>query len=264
MFISKKDIKLIAKELYEAEKNAKPIEKSITDRYPDMTLQDAYSIQLELIDLKQQNGEVIIGKKIGFTSEKLRKQFNVTEPDYGILTNAGTFMENTPISMSTLIEPRIEGEIAFVLKEDLKGPNVTIVDVYNATKGIIPCIEVVDSRMKNWNMKLLDSISDNASNAKIVLGTKMESLDKFDLKHMGLVVTKNGYVMETAAGAAVFGHPAYSVAWLANKLSEFGIYLKKGEIILSGSFTPVFDVKANDYVEATFDGLGSVSVRFVD
>ncbi len=262
--ITKEDIQKIAKELYYAEKNAVPLETSITDRYPDMTLQDAYGIQLELIQLKEQDGETIIGKKIGFTSEKLRQQFNVTEPDYGILMNSGTFMENTPISMSTLIEPRIEGEIAFVLKEDLKGPNVTIVDVYNATKGIIPCIEIVDSRMNNWNMKLLDSISDNASNAKIVLGTNMQSLEKFNLKYMGLVVTKNGYVMETGAGAAVFGHPAYSVAWLANKLSEFGIYLKKGEIILSGSFTPVFDVKSGDYVEAAFDGLGSVSVRFVD
>lgn len=256
-------IEKFAKELHIAHNTSAPIKDNITDTYSDFTLADAYNIQLETIKLRINDGEKIIGKKIGFTSEKLRQQYNVLEPDYGILMDTCVMHESLPISMKDLIKPRIEGEIAFILKEDLVGPNITIIDVYRATDFIMPCIEIVDSRFDNWNIKLLDSIADNASNAKVILGSSMGRLEDFDLKHMGMVAEKNGFVMETAAGAAVFGHPANSVAWLANKMFEFGTELKKGDIILSGAFSPVFDVVKGDSVEVSFAGLGSVKASFV-
>ncbi len=256
-------IEKYAKELHIAHTSSVAIEGNITDAHSDFRLADAYKIQQETIKLRINDGEKVIGKKIGFTSEKLRQQYNVSEPDYGIVMDSCVVHESVPIKMSELIKPRIEGEIAFILKEDLVGPHITIVDVYRATDFILPCIEIVDSRFANWNIKLLDSIADNASNAKVILGSSIGRLEDFDLKHMGMVAERNGLVMETAAGAAVFGHPANSVAWLANKMFEFGTELKKGDIILSGAFSPVFDVVKGDSVEVSFAGLGSVKASFV-
>lgn len=253
-------IQMLAKELLEAEDRATTV-IPLTERYPDISVEVAYQIQLAIIEMREQRGEKIVGKKIGLTSEKIREQIGVLEPDYGFLMNNDMMMDNEPLPLSKLIAPRGEAEIAFVLKEDLVGPNVTIADVYRATEGVIPAIEIVDSRMRDWKIKLPDTVADNASCARVIMGTKLSDLRSIDLSHVGMVLKRNGRLIDTAAGAAVMGHPAHAVAWLANKLFEYGITLKKGEIIISGSLTPVFDIAAGDYIEASFGQLGTVSLR---
>lgn len=256
-------VQTIAAELVHCEDNATVV-SPLTERYPDITVQTAYEIQMAAIRIREQRGEKIVGKKIGLTSEKIREQIGVHEPDYGMLMNTAMMMDNDIIRLSQLIAPRGEAEIAFVLKEDLAGPNITIADVYRATEGVIPAFELVDSRMKDWKIKLPDTVADNASCARVVLGTKMTKLSDVDLRHVGLVLRRNGRIIDTAAGAAVMGHPAHAVAWLANKLYQYGISLKKGEIIISGSLTPVFDIAVGDHVEASFGELGTVSLRVAE
>jgi len=170
--------------------------------------------------------------------------------------------EELPISLSTMLQPKVEAEIAFVLKEELKGPGVTLTKVLQATEGVIPSFEIIDSRIKDWKIKIQDTIADNASSAMIVLGSQMVPVNDVDLKHMGLVLEKNGNIIDTAAGAAVLGHPALAVAWLANKLAQYDISLKPGEIILSGSLTKAYEITGEDIFMATFNGLGKVKVVF--
>lgn len=256
-------IEQLAAELVRCEDNATMV-PPLTERYPDITVPTAYEIQMAAIGMRVQRGEKIVGKKIGLTSEKIREQIGVHEPDYGMLMNTAMMMDNDVIRLSQLIAPRGEAEIAFVLKEDLAGPDVTIADVYRATEGVIPAFELVDSRMKDWKIKIQDTVADNASCARVVLGTKMSKISDVDLRHVGLVLRKNGRIIDTAAGAAVMGHPAHAVAWLANKLHQYGITLKKGEIIISGSLTPVFSIAAGDHVEASFGELGTVSLRVAE
>ncbi len=253
-------VQTLAKELVVAEDYATTVQP-LTERYADVTVEDAYQIQMAAIHIREQRGEKIVGKKIGLTSEKIREQVGVNEPDYGMLMNTAMMMDNEIVNLSQLIAPRGEAEIAFILKEDLIGPNVTIADVYRATEGIIPAIELVDSRMKDWKIKIQDTVADNASCARVILGSKMSDLRDVDLKHVGLVISRNGKVIDTAAGAAVMGHPAHAVAWLANKLHYYGILLKKGDIVISGSFTPVFNLAKGDFIEASFGPLGTVSLR---
>jgi 2-keto-4-pentenoate hydratase len=173
-------------------------------------------------------------------------------------------MEGQPVSMKNLIQPRLESEICFLLKRDLKGPGVTTAEVLAATAGVMASFELIDSRYQNWKMKIQDTVGDNASNAGVVLGGKLTPVKDLDLRLIGLVLEKDGEILATAAGAAVWGNPAQSVAWLANKLGEYGISLHAGEFIMSGSLTAAFDVKAGSNFRATFDRLGPVSVRFTD
>lgn len=249
----------LAKELIVAEDTCTTIER-FSVRYPEITIEDAYKIQDRVIELKLERGEKIIGKKIGLTSKGIREQIGVFEPDYGTLTDRGLIYGKEEIDLSTLIDPKIEAEIVFVLKEDLKGPVVTPWDVIRATEGIMPALEIVDTRFNSWNFKIYDTISDSASYARIVVGDKMTKLDDLDLSVVGMASYKNGELINTASGAAVMGNPINSVVWLANKMIEFGNYLKKGEIVLSGSFTPVFPIKPGDHVNVIFDRIGSVTL----
>lgn len=249
----------LASELLKAEETAHPV-KAFSRRFDNYTVEDAYGIQAEVTKLKMDKGRKIIGKKIGFTSEKLRQQYGVNEPDYGMLMDDCILMEHESLCIDQLIWPRVEAEIAFVLNRDLDKPNITVSDVICATEGIMPAIEIVDSRFENWQVNVADTIADNAANARILLGGTMRPLSDFDLRYIGLTVSKNGQLMDSATGSAVFGNPIHAVVWLGNKLYELGAPLKKGEIIMSGSFTPVFDIKKGDYVEAVFDRLGRISV----
>jgi 2-keto-4-pentenoate hydratase len=192
----------------------------------------------------------------------MQDQFKIREPDYGMITNHMVIREGQPVPMSSLILPRIEPEIAFLLKEDLKGPGINAANVLEATEGVLPAFEVIDSRYKDWKITVKDSISDNASAGAMILGGRLTPVKDLDLRLIGLVVEKNGAVVSTAAGAAVLGNPAESVAWLANKLTEYGITLKKGEFVMSGSLVQAVAVEAGASLRATFDRLGSVSVRF--
>lgn len=253
-------IKKLAVDLYEAEKSGEAI-ATITDQY-EVTNDEAYQIQIEGMKLRLADGHRIVGKKIGLTSKAMQDALGVFEPDYGYIADYMMSYEGDPIELSELVSPKIEPEIAFVLKEDLQGPGVTIADVLRATAGIMPAIEIIDSRVKDWKIKIQDTIADGASIGRVVLSGKLTSVEAIDMRFMGLVLEKNGEVIGTAAGAAVLGHPANAVAWLANKLAKYDISLKKGEVIMSGSFTAACPVTSGDNVTCYFDHLGKVSARF--
>lgn len=254
-------IRKLALEIYTAEKLCQPIE-AITNRC-NLSNDEAYKIQIEGMRLRLADGCRIIGKKIGLTSQAMQHALGVFEPDYGYIADYMIELEDTPLSLSRLISPKIEPEIAFVLKEDLQGPGITTADVLRASAGIMPAIEIIDSRIKDWKIKIQDTIADGASIGRVVLGGKLTLLENLDMRCIGLVLEKNGEIISTAAGAAVLGNPANAVVWLANKLAKYNIFLKKGEIIMSGSFTSACSVLEGDNVRCCFDHLGSISVRFI-
>ena len=255
------NFKKVADELLQAEMGAYQISK-ITDQYSDMTVEDAYSIQLENISKKVASGEKVIGLKVGLTSKAMQNLLGVNEPDYGHLTDKMLMAEGDYCLIKELIQPKVEGELAFCLNKTLKGPGVTIADVYNATGWVAPAIEIVDSRIKHWKINLNDTIADNGSSARLVLGGRMTKIEDIDMRLIGMKLEKNGELLSTGTGAEVWGNPAASVAWLANKLSEFDIELKEGNIILSGAVTAAVPAEAEDVFTVSFAGLGSVSVKF--
>jgi 2-oxopent-4-enoate hydratase len=252
----------LSQELLTAEENRTPV-SPLTDRFPGITVADAYNIQLGIIKTKLGRGDVIVGKKIGLTARAMQEMFNVKEADYGHLLSSGVILEGQPVSVSNFIQPRLEAEICFILKDDLKGPGVTTANVLTATAGVMPAFEIIDSRIKDWKIKIQDTIADNASNAAVVMGGKLTRIKDLDLRLIGMVYEKNGDIAATGAGAAVLGNPAQAVAWLANTLSQYGITLKAGEFIMAGALTAALPIKAGDNFTASFDRLGGVSVRFV-
>ncbi|HLI27526.1 MAG TPA: fumarylacetoacetate hydrolase family protein [Chloroflexota bacterium] len=255
-------IEQLADELLEAERTRVAI-APLTERYPGLDVRDAYAIQLAIVARKTAAGARVVGKKIGLTSRAMQRQLAVDQPDYGHLFDTMMVIEGGDVPVATLLQPRVEPEIAFVLKADLPGPGVTREQVLAATAYVTPAIEIIDSRVRNWQIKLGDTVADNGSSARVVLGSVITPVDAVDLRLVGCVLEKNGEVISTGAGAAVLGDPALSVAWLANTLASFGIPLQAGEIILPGSLTRSEPVRAGDVVRATYDRLGSVSVRFV-
>jgi len=257
-------IKEAAELLFRASAELKPIGEALTVKYPDITIEDAYQIQLENVNAKLRAGQVIVGKKIGLTSRAMQNMLGVPEPDYGHLFDDMVGEEEFPISLSTLLQPKVEAEIAFILKDELRGPGVTLTKVLQATEGVIPSFEIIDSRIKDWKIKIQDTVADNASSAMVILGSSLVPVKEVDLKHIGMVLEKNGEIIDTAAGAAALGHPALAVAWLANKLAQYDLSLKPGEIILSGSLTKAYEITGNDIFVATFNGLGKVKAVFKD
>ena len=254
-------IKQLGSELYQAMVE-RAVLRPFTERFPDITIDDAYHISLQMLECRVSAGEKIIGKKIGVTSKAVQNMLGVYQPDFGYLTDRMVYSDEMPIS-KLLIQPKAEGEIAFVLKRDLIGPGITNADVLAATEAVMPCFEVVDSRIEDWNIKIQDTVADNASCGFFVVNEKA-AVDprSLDLSTCGMVVEKNGATLSVGAGAAALGSPVNCVAWLANTLGEFGITLKAGEVILSGSLVPLEPVKAGDYMRVDIGGIGSASVRF--
>ena len=236
----------------------------LTTQYPDMTVEDAYRISRRMVDRRVADGECIVGKKIGVTSKAVQDMLSVHRPDFGFLTNAMVCEDggDMPIG-SMMIQPRAEGEIAFVLGKDLYGPGVSASDVLNATAAVHVCFEVVDSRIENWEIKIQDTIADNASCGMYVLGSESVDPRGLDLNSCRIVVTKNGADLSTGLGEATLGSPLEAVAWLANTLCEWDIRLNAGDVILSGSLVPLEPVLPGDHMQACIEGIGSVSVRFV-
>ncbi len=249
-------------ELYQAMVQRETV-SPLTSRGFDITVEDAYHISLRMLERRLAAGERVIGKKIGVTSKAVQNMLGVHQPDFGYLTDAMVYNsgEAMPIS-EKLIQPRAEGEIAFILKKDLMGPGVTNAEVLAATECVIPCFEVVDSRIQDWQIKIQDTVADNASCGLFVLGDTAVSPRRVDLVTCGMLVEKNGQLLSTGAGAAALGSPVNCVAWLANTLGRFGIGLKAGEVILSGSLVPLEPVKAGDFMRVEIGGIGSASVRF--
>lgn len=259
--ITDEEIRDFANELVVAEENVQPIEP-LTER-AELSIEDAYRIQLEVMRIKEEMGQKMVGKKIGLTSKRMQKAFGVTQPDYGHITDRMMVDEGSPILLSELIQPKIEVEIGFVLYEGLVGPGVTSLDVLRCTAGVLPTFEVIDSRIKDWKISIADSIADNASIGRVVAGGILTNVSLLDLRTVGVVVRKNGEIFETAAGAEVLGNPAQSVAWLVNKLSEYGIALNAGELIISGSVISPIEVREGDVIQAEFgSGMGSVVTYF--
>ncbi|HEY2989322.1 MAG TPA: fumarylacetoacetate hydrolase family protein [Candidatus Binatia bacterium] len=251
-----------AQELYNAERERKTL-RPLTERYPQIETQEAYRIQLKLIEMKRAAGAKVAGKKIGLTSKAMQKMLNVDQPDYGHILDHMVLQDGASFSVRELIQPKIEPEIAFVLDRSLKGPGVTVMDVLAATRFVVPALEIIDSRIEGWKIRLCDTIADNASSARVVLGGSPKRIDQVNLKLVGMVLEKNGEIIQTGAGAAVLGHPASAVAWLANAVGQFGVSLDAGEIVMPGALCAAADVGAGDLIQASFDGLGTVSVRFV-
>ena len=249
-------------ELYQALLDRSPV-APLTEREPAITIADAYQIQLRMIERRVKAGETIVGKKIGVTSKVVMQMLHVDQPDFGQMTSGMVFSEGEAIRADSMIAPRAEAEVAFVLKRDLLGPGVTAADVLRATDFVVPCFEIVDSRIRDWKIRIQDTVADNASCGVLTLGGVRKSPRQLDLALAGMVLEKNGDIVSTSAGAAVQGSPVNAVAWLANTLGRLGIPLKAGEIILSGSQSPLIPIKAGDNLHCSVGGLGGTSVRFI-
>jgi 2-oxopent-4-enoate/cis-2-oxohex-4-enoate hydratase len=236
----------------------------LTEREADITIEQAYRISLHMVERRVADGERIIGKKTGVTGLPVQRMLDVHQPDFGYLTDKMVYEDGAEMPISSeLIQPRAEGEIAFVLAKDLVGPGVSAADAIAATEYVVPCFEVVDSRIDDWKIKIQDTVADNASSGLFLLGNDRADPRDIDFFTVGMVVEKNGEVLSTGAGAAALSSPANCVAWLANTLGELGVPLKAGEVILSGSLVPLEPVVAGDHMKVTIGGIGSATVRFV-
>ncbi len=224
----------------------------------------AYEIQNINTNHRLDHGARIVGKKIGLTSFSVQKQLGIDQPDFGILFNDMEVLNGTSISMGALMQPKAEAEIAFVLGEDLDEKNLTSIDVINAIDYALPSIEIVGSRIENWNIKITDTIADNASASHFVVGHTPKTLDEFDMVNCKMKMYTNGELSSEGTGAACLASPINAVLWLANKMVELGDPLQAGELILSGALGPMVQVKAGDHIMAEFEGIGSVSVSFIE
>ncbi|MFJ7826967.1 2-keto-4-pentenoate hydratase [Psychrobacillus sp. NPDC096623] len=231
---------------------------------PELSIDDAYYVQLHTIQEYVENGQKITGKKIGLTSKAMQDMLGVGEPDYGHLTDAMEVKNGGEISFKRVLQPKVEGELAFILKEDLVGPNVTSLDVLQATDVIVPALEIVDSRVKDWKITLADTVADNASSGLYLLGGTPKKITEIDIKQIGMALYKNNELQNTGVGAAALGDPVNCVAWLANKLAKYDITLKAGEVILSGALSAAVEAKPGDHFRAKFAELGEVSVSFTE
>ncbi|MPM19199.1 2-hydroxyhexa-2,4-dienoate hydratase [bioreactor metagenome] len=257
------DLKLAAKLLQEAEEGRYQI-PMLTQQFPDMTVRDAYAIQLENVRRRQAAGETLVGMKIGLTSRAMQQLLGVDVPDYGHLFSSMLLLEGQPCSLSQLIQPKVEGELSFCLKKTLKGPGITVADVYNATDYVVPSIEIVDSRIRDWKIKLPDTIADNGSSARFVVGGRMTPIENVDMRLTGMTLERNGELISSGTTAEVWGNPAAAVAWLANVLGELGTALEAGSIIMAGAVTAMLPAQAGDSFTVSFYGMGSVTVKFVE
>ena len=249
-------------ELYTALSTGQTV-SPLTSRGFDITIEDAYHIQQRMLSRRLGKGERVIGKKIGVTSAAVMNLLGVHQPDFGYLLDGMVYNEGESIPMDTLIQPKAEGEIAFLLKKDLQGPGVTAADVLAATAGVMACFEIVDSRITDWKIKIQDTVADNASCGVFVLGDQLVDIAKVDLALCGMVLEKNGEIVVTGAGAATMGHPVNAMVWLANTLGRLGIALKAGDIVLSGAMGAMVPVVKGDSLRVTIGGIGGCSVRFV-
>ena len=255
-------IDALGDELYEALRGGHTL-PPLTDRERDIQIEDAYRISLRVMQRRiTGDGERVVGKKIGVTSSAVQEMLGVYQPDFGFLTDA-MWVRGSKVDCANLIAPRAEAEIAFRLKESLRGPGITGADVLAATDTVSACFEIVDSRIENWNIKIQDTVADNASCGVYVLGKNEVDPRDLDLPNLKMTVYKNGEVNSEGLGSAVQGNPLTAVAWLANTLGEFDIPFKAGEVILSGSLVPLIPVVAGDKMSLEIDWLGGCSCNFV-
>ena len=265
--LDQETIQLAARKLNAAETSRKTI-RQFSLEFPGMTIEDAYSIQRSWMQLKVSQGRVIRGHKIGLTSKVMQQSVNITEPDYGALLDDMFFHDGSQIPFDRFIQPRVECELAFILGKRLAGPNCTIFDVFQATDFVTPALEILDARIQRIDpetkvtRKIVDTISDNAADAGIVLGGRPFKPLDVDLRWVAVICYRNGEIEESGVSAAVLNHPANGIAWLANKLAPHKVALEPGQVILSGSFIRPLELRKGDTIHADYGPFGSISCHF--
>lgn len=261
------EISEAAKALDEAERNRRQI-GLLSLAHETMTLDDAYAVQDTWVAIKKDAGHKVIGRKIGLTSKAMQSALNIDIPDSGILLDSMVFAEGSVVPADRFIQPRVEAEIAFVMKERLQGPDLTVFDVLNATDFIVPALEILDTRILRTDPEtgktrtVVDTVADNAANAGIVTGGRPTRPAETDLRWVGSIVSCNAVVEETGLGAGVLNHPANGIVWLANRLAQYGDRIEAGEIVLSGSFVRPVEARHKSTIVADFGALGTVSCYF--
>ena len=266
--LNTEQIQQAATDLHEAEKDSMQIQ-AVSQQYPNMSMDDAYAIQKTWMDIKLAEGREVIGYKVGLTSRAMQMTMQIDEPDYGTLLNDMIFDDGSDIAASQFTDPRIEVELAFVLKDRLEGENVSIFDVLNATDYVIPALELIAARShrvdpeNGYVRKIFDTISDNAANAGIIMGGRPIKPMDMDLRWVGALLYRNGVMEETGLAAGVLNHPANGIAWVAKRFAPHGIALEPGQILLSGSFTRPVIARAGDTFHADYGPLGGISCHFI-
>jgi 2-keto-4-pentenoate hydratase len=258
--ISDPERESVAQALARAERDRMAIEPP-TATHPGFDVADAYAIQRYNVQTRLRAGEVVRGHKVGLTSRQMQEMLGVDEPDYGHILDTMLVPDGGEVDRTSLCWPRVEIEVAFLLGRELRGPGISAADVLRATEAVAPAIEIIDSRICDWKITLADTVADNASSARVVVGRPVPV--PADLASLDAELHRNGAVVESGVTGAVLGNPAHAVAWLANKLASFGVPLAAGHIVMPGSCTRAVDVAAGDVIAAHFAAIGSVSVSFV-
>jgi 2-keto-4-pentenoate hydratase len=251
-----------ARALYEARRTRVPI-PPFTDADPTLGMADGYAIQRELVPLLLADGDRIIGYKVGLTSKPMQRMIGVDSPDYGPVLASTVYGDGDAIPLDRFIAPKIEAEIVFVLGSRLAGPGVTPIEARQAISGAAAAMEIVDSRIEDWRIKLADTVADLASNGAVATASRLVPLDGLDTRLIGMTLTRNGELIDTGAGAAALGDPVAVVAWLANVLGENGVALEPGHLVMTGALHSAVPMNAGDVFRAEFDRLGPVTVRVV-
>jgi 2-oxo-hept-3-ene-1,7-dioate hydratase len=261
------EIEKAAESLDQAERSRRQI-GLLSLKHPGIDMDDAYAIQAAWVQRKLAAGRSAIGWKIGLTSKAMQYALNIDIPDSGVLFDDMVFEDSATIPADRFIQPRVEAEIAFIMKAPLKGPGVTVTDVLNATDWVTPAIEILDTRIVRVDAEtkkartIFDTISDNAANAGIVTGGRAVRPDQVDMRWMGAIVSRNAEVEETGLGAGVLNQPARGVAWLANRLAQYGCGIEAGQIVLAGSFIRPIEARHGDTIVADFGPHGTISLHF--
>lgn len=246
--------------LYDARLTREPI-APFTDADPSLGMEDGYAIQQRLVSRLLDDGETIVGYKLGLTSLPMQQLLGVDSPDFGPVFASGVFRDGAELPVDRFIAPRMEGEIGVILGEDLSGPDCTPAKAMRAAAGLVAALEIVDSRIADWRIKLADTVADLASNGAIALSSLVVPIEGFDPRLLGMVFSKNGEVIATGAGAAALGDPLAAVAWLANTLAPMGVTLPAGSVIMTGALHAMVPVAPGDVFRAEFDRLGPITIR---
>jgi 2-keto-4-pentenoate hydratase len=254
------DAKAKARALYEARRTRVPI-PPFTDEDPGLSMADGYAIQSELVPLLLADGDAIVGHKVGVTSKAMQQLIGIDSPDYGPVLASTVYRDGDTVPLDRFLQPKIEAEIVFVLDSRLQGPGVTVTQARAAIAGAVAGMEIVDSRIADWRIKLADTVADLASNGAMATSSRVVPLDGIDPRLIGMTLTRNGELVDTGAGAAALGDPVAVVAWLANVLGASGVALEPGHLIMTGALHAAVPMSAGDVFRAEFDRLGPVTVR---
>ena len=246
--------------LYEARRTCVPI-PAFTESRPELDMLDGYAIQQRLVSRLVADGESICGYKLGLTSAPMQELLGVHQPDFAPTFASTVYSDGATLHVGDFIAPRVEAEIAVVLKHDLSGPDCQPHHVYQATEGLVAALEIVDSRIKDWKIKICDTVADLASNGALALAGRVVPIDNFDPRLLGMVFSKNGSLVATGAGAAALGDPLAAVAWLANTLAPLGVTIPAGSVIMTGALHAMVPIAAGDVFRSEFDRLGSITLR---